>query len=105
PHPGLVPPRHRRSFPARRSSDLALLRLLREEGIGADVATAGELAFALEAGFSGAELVAHGNNKDEAFLRRSADEGATVVLDASRSEEHTSELQSRGHLVCRLLLE
>src|SRR5690625_5269654 len=28
-----------------------------------------------------------------------------VFLIASRSEEHTSELQSRGHLVCRLLLE
>src|SRR5690554_3935987 len=28
-----------------------------------------------------------------------------VVLDAHRSEEHTSELQSRPHLVCRLLLE
>src|SRR5207253_10256057 len=29
-----------------------------------------------------------------------------LVLDfAGRSEEHTSELQSRGHLVCRLLLE
>src|SRR5690625_5349122 len=27
-----------------------------------------------------------------------------IDLDA-RSEEHTSELQSRGHLVCRLLLE
>src|SRR5579884_1961211 len=27
------------------------------------------------------------------------------VLAALRSEEHTSELQSRGHLVCRLLLE
>src|SRR5690625_5653366 len=26
-------------------------------------------------------------------------------LNLSRSEEHTSELQSRGHLVCRLLLE
>src|SRR5690625_6018696 len=25
--------------------------------------------------------------------------------DMLRSEEHTSELQSRGHLVCRLLLE
>src|SRR5690625_914612 len=25
--------------------------------------------------------------------------------EAGRSEEHTSELQSRGHLVCRLLLE
>src|SRR5690625_853249 len=37
--------------------------------------------------------------------------GASVVtankalLAAHRSEEHTSELQSRGHLVCRLLLE
>src|SRR2546429_5754166 len=29
----------------------------------------------------------------------------TVVLDKARSEEHTSELQSRLHLVCRLLLE
>src|SRR5439155_27028941 len=27
------------------------------------------------------------------------------LLDLDRSEEHTSELQSRGHLVCRLLLE
>src|SRR5690625_6992825 len=26
-------------------------------------------------------------------------------IPRSRSEEHTSELQSRGHLVCRLLLE
>src|SRR3712207_8472434 len=33
--------------------------------------------------------------------------GATVVLFllAGRSEEHTSELQSRQYLVCRLLLE
>src|SRR5690625_6796319 len=28
-----------------------------------------------------------------------------AYLIAKRSEEHTSELQSRGHLVCRLLLE
>src|SRR5439155_21529887 len=28
-----------------------------------------------------------------------------VCRTARRSEEHTSELQSRGHLVCRLLLE
>src|SRR5439155_25209816 len=29
----------------------------------------------------------------------------TREATGSRSEEHTSELQSRGHLVCRLLLE
>src|SRR5690625_6410580 len=28
-----------------------------------------------------------------------------LTATSSRSEEHTSELQSRGHLVCRLLLE
>src|SRR3712207_8063658 len=30
---------------------------------------------------------------------------AVLVLDEPRSEEHTSELQSRQYLVCRLLLE
>src|SRR6266702_8260180 len=29
----------------------------------------------------------------------------TRSMRCTRSEEHTSELQSRGHLVCRLLLE
>src|SRR3712207_8347305 len=31
--------------------------------------------------------------------------GACAMVDALRSEEHTSELQSRQYLVCRLLLE
>src|SRR2546422_11069302 len=30
---------------------------------------------------------------------------APVTIASTRSEEHTSELQSRLHLVCRLLLE
>src|SRR5258708_11412742 len=30
---------------------------------------------------------------------------STVAIEAKRSEEHTSELQSPDHLVCRLLLE
>src|SRR5690554_6800345 len=33
------------------------------------------------------------------------DEGGDVFFSFLRSEEHTSELQSRPHLVCRLLLE
>src|SRR5690554_8033577 len=32
-------------------------------------------------------------------------EGSQIDLFGDRSEEHTSELQSRPHLVCRLLLE
>src|SRR5690625_3695048 len=33
------------------------------------------------------------------------DSPSPLPVVARRSEEHTSELQSRGHLVCRLLLE
>lgn len=70
------------AFGTKAFANVAVLRLLREEGIGADVASAGELAFARAAGFSGSEIVVHGNNKDAAFLREAAVEGAAVVLDA-----------------------
>src|SRR5437870_8191391 len=33
------------------------------------------------------------------------DSGRASGSSLNRSEEHTSELQSRGHIVCRLLLE
>jgi diaminopimelate decarboxylase len=70
------------AFGTKAFANVAVLRLLREEGIRADVASAGELEFARAAGFHGEEIVVHGNNKDEAFLRDAAAEGATVVLDA-----------------------
>src|SRR3989442_11016479 len=41
----------------------------------------------------------------DAALREGIVELADLVLRLRRSEEHTSELQSRPHLVCRLLLE
>jgi diaminopimelate decarboxylase len=63
-------------------ANVALLRLLREEGIGADVASSGELAFARAAGLTGEELVVHGNNKGVELLREAARERAGVVLDA-----------------------
>ena len=62
--------------------NVAILNILRDEGVGADVASEGELAFASAAGLGGDDLVVHGNNKDDAFLRASAAAGATVVLDA-----------------------
>src|SRR5437870_8723695 len=64
--------------------------------------------------FGGIEIVAEG--VVEGFLsgiHRSPFRGFSVEFTEhrayqpgdERSEEHTSELQSRGHLVCRLLLE
>src|SRR5690625_6478847 len=42
--------------------------------------------------------------KQKRFLRAEANQ-LKPIFQVGRSEEHTSELQSRGHLVCRLLLE
>src|SRR5438093_7300060 len=39
------------------------------------------------------------------YWRRMAAVPRTCAIDAGRSEEHTSELQSLTNLVCRLLLE
>jgi diaminopimelate decarboxylase len=63
-------------------ANVAVLRLLAEEGVGADVSTLGELAFAQEAGIRGERLLFHGNNKSDEELRAAAAAGATVVLDA-----------------------
>src|SRR5690625_5910198 len=38
-----------------------------------------------------------------AMTREGVDLGRSSAVVLYRSEEHTSELQSRGHLVCRLL--
>jgi diaminopimelate decarboxylase len=75
------------AFGTKAFPNVSVLRLLREEGLGADVASTGELAFARAAGFSGSEIVVHGNNKDEALLTQAAAEGATVVLDAPDEAE------------------
>src|SRR5687768_18041288 len=79
-------PRALHSFPTRRSSDLGDVGAARDRVagvVGADVrivaAHLGGLAGALGAG--------------------------VAEPRQARSEEHTSELQSRLHLVCRLLLE
>ena len=63
-------------------ANVALLRILAEEGLGADVSTLGELEFALAAGIPADRLVFHGNNKTDDELRAAAEAGATVVLDA-----------------------
>src|SRR3712207_7014093 len=75
----------------RRSSDLGRPRLPR--GPGAGRAAAGRVG-ARPRREGGAPDRRPGHLPDDAALRR-----------LPRSEEHTSELQSRQYLVCRLLLE
>jgi diaminopimelate decarboxylase len=80
-------------------ANVALLRLLAEEGVGADVSTLGELAFAQAAGIPGERIVFHGNNKSLAELRAAAEAGALVVLDNEPEIELAAEAGVRRVLV------
>src|SRR5437870_7444548 len=80
------------SFPTRRSSDLAKQALTRSHA-------------------EGSRGVRDRSEQPTQTLRAGRFPGMPIIepsrgpWEAVRSEEHTSELQSRGHLVCRLLLE
>src|SRR5207244_13538357 len=75
-----APHRALHSFPTRRSSDLRQARIPVE---------------------AGDRLVSDANDSHQS----GRPDGDELHLDRPRSEEHTSELQSPDHLVCRLLLE
>src|SRR2546422_3481799 len=51
------------------------------------------------------KALAHAHPVIQAGDRQHGSEVALLIVTRKRSEEHTSELQSRLHLVCRLLLE
>src|SRR5690606_41291306 len=90
--------RYLHSFPTRRSSDLQLARV---ERLG-DVIVGAHLQ-----PHDAVDVVAPAGDEDDADAgpRPELAGEREAVLAGQRSEEHTSELQSRENLVCRLLLE
>src|SRR5206468_11512936 len=82
-------PLHLHSFPTRRSSDL-----------GTTPAPAPP-----SSSFPARKRRSPGDDRDEHRLRTGGGAAIRTGRAARRSEEHTSELQSRSDLVCRLLLE
>jgi diaminopimelate decarboxylase len=80
---------------------VALLRLFADEGLGADVASLGELEFALRAGLGGQQLIVHGNNKGDAELAAAAEVGALVVAD-SLEEVHRAGAAGVERLLVRV---
>jgi diaminopimelate decarboxylase len=60
----------------------AVLRILRDEGLACDVASGGELAIALKAGFDPGRIHLHGNAKSERELSEALDVGVGhIVVD------------------------
>jgi diaminopimelate decarboxylase len=85
----------------------AVYRLLKEEGLSCDVASGGELALALRAGFDPRRIYLHGNAKSEQELRAALEAGVGhIVLDSfddfDRLERICAELERRQEVLIRV---
>src|SRR5690606_39905112 len=92
-----------RSFPPRRSSDLHLALLPDRAWLYARIEA--RLDWMLEEGGALEEVRALTARGLDPALPAMKALGVPELMAVLRSEEHTSELQSREKLVCRLLLE
>jgi diaminopimelate decarboxylase len=87
-------------YGAKAFPNVAMLRLLAGEGLGADVSTLGELEAALRAEVPRERIVVHGNNKSDEELHAAAEAGARfVVLDALDEVARAAEAGVRRVLV------
>ena len=84
------------SYAAKAFLCLAMAKLVESEGLGMDVATGGELAMALRAGFPPSRLVFHGNNKSAGELAMAIEAGVgRVVVDSFDEMDRIDRLHSR----------
>ncbi len=86
------------SYASKAFLNLAMARLVAEEGLGLDVATGGELAVARSAGFPPERLVLHGNNKSMEDLARALELGVGRLVVDSDDELDRIEALVRGGL-------
>ena len=71
------------SYAGKAFLSIAIARWVREEGLGLDVCSGGELAIALRAGSDATRLTFHGNNKSEAELTLAVETGVgRIVIDS-----------------------
>lgn len=83
----------------------AVCRLMDQEGMGLDVASAGELYTALQAGFPPQRIKLHGNFKTDQALSLALDSGVGHIVADSLSElERLSRMAGEKGLTARLLV-
>lgn len=83
----------------------AMARLVDQEGLNLDVATGGELAVALNAGFPPSRIVMHGNNKSDGEITAALGAGVgTVVVDSLDEIERLDRAVAHGATAPRILI-
>ncbi|RMF91718.1 MAG: diaminopimelate decarboxylase [Methanobacteriota archaeon] len=89
-------------YACKANTSLAVLRILRQEGAGADVLSEGELRAALHVGFRPEDIIFTGNNKSDEELLLALESGVVINLDSLHELERLKELCAKRRFKARV---
>lgn len=93
------------SFAGKAFLTMAMARLIAQEGLGLDVASAGELYTAIQAGFPAEKLLFHGNNKSYAELEMAVEYRAgRIVVDNDNELDMLAAVASKANVEQPILI-
>jgi len=97
-------PNGRVCFAAKANTHPLVLKIAKEEGCGADVASYNEMRCALESGMKPEMLDLNGNCKENFLIEDAINKGMNIIADSIEEAEVVEEIASRKKKKCRMLL-
>jgi len=92
-------------YASKACSLLAVLQIIREEGLGIDIVSGGELYTALQAGFSGKQIYFHGNNKQKQEISEALDaEIGHFIVDNLDELENIDRLAKQKNVTANIMI-
>jgi len=94
--------RFRVNFSCKANSNVALLKIIREEGLAVDAMSPGEIFLNMEAGYRGDEILFIPNNVAPAEMQYAIDRGVMISVDSLAQLETFGQLKPGGEVFVRV---
>ena len=90
------------NYSMKANGNVALLEIVRSEGLRVDTMSPGEIFLAMEAGYKPDEILFIGNNVSKAEMSYAIDRGILMSVDSISQLEYFGELKPGGEVVVRI---
>ena len=90
------------NYSMKANSSVALLQIVRSEGLRVDTMSPGEIFLAMEAGYKPEDILFIGNNVSKAEMSYAIDRGILMSVDSISQLEYYGELNPGGDVVVRI---
>ena len=90
------------NYSMKANGNVALLEIVRNEGLRVDTMSPGEIFLAMEAGYRPEEILFIGNNVSKAEMSYAIDRGVLVSVDSISQLEYFGQLKPGGEVVVRI---